>query len=872
MAERATDGTEPPRPVAAAMAACRRVHRADQPSRSATRARASRHRAGARGATMPGVTEEMLARVMSGRHGRDGGAVQGRGRAAHRGTRGADHLSARHRPRRLDARRAERGSPTTASSASRARSGTCHAARGSSRRRTARARWSSSSDRPARDHRGRRQRSSVEDGKLVAADGGLGPAFIELLRAHGETGTNLAELGVGTNERARLTGNVLEDEKILGTVHVAFGASAGIGGTVSVPVHLDCVVVEADARRRRASRCSTTARSARADAPDDAARGPQRLRGARPGGDRRDRRRIRRRALLDVHSDPDHNRSVFTLAGEPGELGRRRCVNGARACRRADRHAPNTTASIPASARSTLPRSSTSTTTTAAPPAPRRSCSAIGSARSSGCPVFLYGELARRAHASRASRAAGSPTLARRIEPGELEPDFGPRRAPSERRRDAGRGAAAARRVQRRARSRRRRSTTRRRSPRRSARAAPTGSPAVRAIGLWLDGARRRPGLDQRRGPPRDVARATRRGDRAARRDRESGRAGRPRAPGGVRRIPRRLPVAIADCRRRARGRARERASATKLQSRWLRQSASAAPSTAGRRPARSRRGVARGRPPTRRREEAPTAAAGAREARLEHARRPGGPRSSAGAIAAALLFVFLIAASGEGRRRRVASLLVALLIYMPSGYYIRPFLYRRRHARRRRAPASGEWRQVDGRAHVHGRAGAGELLHRAPRRTRPSALIVDPGDEAPTAARRVDELGVTVEAILMTHRHFDHVGAVAPVAEATARRSTAGDREPGARGHHELRPMARVRPVRELRGRPHRRGRRDARAGRVRRSTCCSRPATAPATSRTRSRARARCSRATSCSRARSAGSTCRAATGRRCWARSRR
>ncbi len=50
---------------------------------------------------------------------------------------------------------------------------------------------------------------------------------------------------MGTNDRATLTGNVLEDEKILGTVHVAFGASAGIGGTVSVPIHLDVVILEA---------------------------------------------------------------------------------------------------------------------------------------------------------------------------------------------------------------------------------------------------------------------------------------------------------------------------------------------------------------------------------------------------------------------------------------------------------------------------------------------------------------------------------------------------------------------------------------------------------------------------------------------------
>ena len=50
---------------------------------------------------------------------------------------------------------------------------------------------------------------------------------------------------MGTNDRAQLTGNILEDEKILGTVHVAFGASAGIGGTVSVPIHLDVVILDA---------------------------------------------------------------------------------------------------------------------------------------------------------------------------------------------------------------------------------------------------------------------------------------------------------------------------------------------------------------------------------------------------------------------------------------------------------------------------------------------------------------------------------------------------------------------------------------------------------------------------------------------------
>ena len=47
-------------------------------------------------------------------------------------------------------------------------------------------------------------------------------------------------------------------------------------------------------------------------------------------------------------------------------------------------------------------------------------------------------------------------------------------------------------------------------------------------------------------------------------------------------------------------------------------------------------------------------------------------------------------------------------------------------------------------------------------------ALIVDPGEEAPKLLRAIEDLGVTLDAILLTHTHFDHVGAVAPVAEAT--------------------------------------------------------------------------------------------------------
>ena len=93
---------------------------------------------------------------------------------------------------------------------------------------------------------------TVATGRIVGGRrAGSGPSTSSGCAPTATPGTNLAELGVGTNDRAKLTGNVLEDEKILGTAHVAFGASAGIGGTVSVPIHLDVVVIDADPRGRR---------------------------------------------------------------------------------------------------------------------------------------------------------------------------------------------------------------------------------------------------------------------------------------------------------------------------------------------------------------------------------------------------------------------------------------------------------------------------------------------------------------------------------------------------------------------------------------------------------------------------------------------
>lgn len=56
-----------------------------------------------------------------------------------------------------------------------------------------------------------------------------------------ELNRNIAELGIGTNDRATRPDNILEAEKILGTIHIALGDNSGFGGAVSTPFHEDYV-------------------------------------------------------------------------------------------------------------------------------------------------------------------------------------------------------------------------------------------------------------------------------------------------------------------------------------------------------------------------------------------------------------------------------------------------------------------------------------------------------------------------------------------------------------------------------------------------------------------------------------------------------
>lgn len=80
---------------------------------------------------------------------------------------------------------------------------------------------------------------NIRKGKLVKASGEAGATLINLL-GDGK-GRLLCELGIGTNHAARITGNILEDEKAYNTIHIAFGSNHTFGGTIKANVHIDCV-------------------------------------------------------------------------------------------------------------------------------------------------------------------------------------------------------------------------------------------------------------------------------------------------------------------------------------------------------------------------------------------------------------------------------------------------------------------------------------------------------------------------------------------------------------------------------------------------------------------------------------------------------
>ena len=236
-------GEEPPDPLARMMADCDVVILATSQSMTHTAARRMANRAGARIASLPEVTEEMLAT----------GALT------------ADYLEIQKTTRRLERRlRGAKAVHVTSAAGTDVAfdvtrrdwitgdTGVCH-------------RKGETTTLPA----GEIFVAPVEgtaDGRLVfdavfhgplkdpvsvvvreghaAKISGM-PAAVREMNRGGKDGRNFGKFGLGLNPRARITGNVLEDEKSLGAAHVVFGDNAAYGGTVRCGVRVDGILTKA---------------------------------------------------------------------------------------------------------------------------------------------------------------------------------------------------------------------------------------------------------------------------------------------------------------------------------------------------------------------------------------------------------------------------------------------------------------------------------------------------------------------------------------------------------------------------------------------------------------------------------------------------
>lgn len=89
-------------------------------------------------------------------------------------------------------------------------------------------------------------RIEVQEGKAIRISGGSQSSFLLKLlnRVNHPNAFNLAEFGLGCNPKAEVCGITLEDEKALGTCHLALGGNAFFGGRTDIGIHLDGVLRE----------------------------------------------------------------------------------------------------------------------------------------------------------------------------------------------------------------------------------------------------------------------------------------------------------------------------------------------------------------------------------------------------------------------------------------------------------------------------------------------------------------------------------------------------------------------------------------------------------------------------------------------------
>lgn len=83
---------------------------------------------------------------------------------------------------------------------------------------------------------------TIKNGKITELKGDKENKLSILFES--EENHTIAELGIGTNKAARLIGIILEDEKIFGTVHIAFGTNISFGGKTKASCHLDGIILK----------------------------------------------------------------------------------------------------------------------------------------------------------------------------------------------------------------------------------------------------------------------------------------------------------------------------------------------------------------------------------------------------------------------------------------------------------------------------------------------------------------------------------------------------------------------------------------------------------------------------------------------------
>ncbi|NHN61180.1 MULTISPECIES: aminopeptidase [Halorussus] len=239
-------GAEPPEPVAAAMAGSDVFLAPTTKSLSHTRARGKANEAGARGATLPGITEEVFTTGLEA----DYDAI-----ATH-----CEDVLAQVADAEQVRVTSPQGTDITFEPGDREwldDTGIVHEAGGFSNLPAGEVFVSPEDangtyvvDGTMMPHGllddGQTLEFDVEDGQVTRiSDDDIRRQVEDAADEVGDAAYNLAELGIGTNVAVTdLVGSVLLDEKAAGTVHIAIGDDAGIGGDTDAPVHLDGILRE----------------------------------------------------------------------------------------------------------------------------------------------------------------------------------------------------------------------------------------------------------------------------------------------------------------------------------------------------------------------------------------------------------------------------------------------------------------------------------------------------------------------------------------------------------------------------------------------------------------------------------------------------